>query len=199
MQNTSKITVLAWFTISIADMSCCWSCACCCCCPDCCMSDVFCCCCIINCCCCTICCCCWFPMPSAVQLAPWVWWMWRDEEGEKPAHKVVKARKSWTTRNYFTNVLFGPSELQVYDGSVIRLQEISFGYSFSEKFLDKTPFGALSITASGFNLWYDAYNTPDRANFDPNVVGTGVGNGRGFDFLNGPSSKRYGLSIKASF
>jgi hypothetical protein len=100
---------------------------------------------------------------------------------------------------YFSNVLFGPSELQVWDGSVVRLQEVSFGYTFPEKFLDKTPFGSLSITASGFNLWYDAYNTPEKANFDPNVAGTGVGNGRGFDFLNGPSSKRYGLSIKASF
>ena len=30
-------------------------------------------------------------------------------------------------------------------------------------------------------------------------VGVGVGNGRGWEFLNGPSSKRYGISIKASF
>jgi hypothetical protein len=100
---------------------------------------------------------------------------------------------------YFNNVLFGPSELNVWDGSVIRLQEVSFGYSFPEKFLEKTPFGTLSVTASGFNLWYDAYNMPDRANFDPNIAGTGVGNGRGYDYMNGPSSKRYGLSIKASF
>lgn len=100
---------------------------------------------------------------------------------------------------YFSNVLFGPSELQIYDGSVIRLQEISLGYTFPEKFLEKTPFGSLSITASGFNLWYDAYNTPNAANFDPNVAGAGVGNSRGFDFLNGPSSRRYGLSVRASF
>jgi len=100
---------------------------------------------------------------------------------------------------YFSNVLFGPSELQVYDGSVLRLQEVSIGYTFPERFLEKTPFGSLSITASGFNLWYDAYNTPDETNFDPNVAGVGVGNGRGWDYLNGPSSKRYGLSIKASF
>ncbi len=100
---------------------------------------------------------------------------------------------------YFSNILFGPSELQVYDGSVVRLQEISFGYSVPKKYLEKTPFGSFSITASGFNLWYDAYNTPDGANFDPNVAGVGVGNGRGFDFLNGPSSKRYGISVKASF
>ena len=100
---------------------------------------------------------------------------------------------------FFSNVLFGPKELQVYDGSVLRLQEVSFGYSVPKKFLDKTPFGSLSVTASGFNLWYDAYNTPAGANFDPNVAGVGVGNGRGFDYINGPSSRRYGMSVKASF
>ena len=100
---------------------------------------------------------------------------------------------------YFNNVLFGPKELSIYDGSVVRLQEISLGYSFPQDMLDKTPFGALSITATGFNLWYDAYNVPDATNFDPNVAGVGVGNGRGFDYLNGPSSKRFGISLKASF
>ena len=100
---------------------------------------------------------------------------------------------------FFNNVLFGPTELRIYDASVIRLQELSLGYSFPKKFLDKTPFGALTITAQGFNLWYDAYNTPDGANFDPNVAGVGINNGRGFDFINGPSSRRYGFSIKASF
>ena len=79
------------------------------------------------------------------------------------------------------------------------LQEISLGFSFPKKWLDKTPLGSLSLTAQGFNLWYDAYNMPDGANFDPNVQGVGIGNGRGFDFINGPSSRRYGLSIKASF
>ena len=100
---------------------------------------------------------------------------------------------------YFSNVLFGPKELQVYDASVLRLQEVSLSYNVPKKLLDRTPFGSLSLTASGFNLWYDAYNTPDGANFDPNVAGVGIGNGRGFDYINGPSSRRYGLSVKASF
>ncbi len=100
---------------------------------------------------------------------------------------------------YFSNVLFGPKELQIYDASVVRLQEVSLGYSLPKAILDKTPFGAVSFTASGFNLWYNAYNMPERANFDPNVAGIGVGNGRGFDYLNGPSSKRVGLSVKLSF
>ena len=100
---------------------------------------------------------------------------------------------------YFNNILFGPKELLIYDASVIRLQEVSLGYSLPSKFLDKTPFGALTFTASGYNLWYDAYNTPNDANFDPNVAGVGIGNGRGFDYLNGPSSRRFGFSVKASF
>ncbi|WP_321540260.1 hypothetical protein [Flavobacterium piscinae] len=63
----------------------------------------------------------------------------------------------------------------------------------------KNIFGGLSFTLSGNNLWYEAINTPKGVNFDPNVAGTGVGNGRGFDYLNGPSSRRYGFSVKASF
>jgi hypothetical protein len=100
---------------------------------------------------------------------------------------------------YFDNILFGPDELQVYDGSVVRLQEVSLGYSLPASILDKTPFGSLKISVSGYNLWFDAYNTPDGINFDPNVAALGVGNGQGFDFLSGPSSKRYGLSVQASF
>ena len=68
-----------------------------------------------------------------------------------------------------------------------------------QKLLEQTPFGSVTITASGNNLWFDAINTPDGANFDPNTSGTGVGNGFGFDFLNGPSAKRYGFSVKATF
>ncbi len=100
---------------------------------------------------------------------------------------------------YFSNVLFGPDELGVWDASVVRLQEVSLGYSLPTKWLDRTPFGSLSFTVSGFNLWYEAINIPKGTNFDPNVAGVGIGNGRGFDFLNGPSSRRYGLSVKATF
>jgi hypothetical protein len=100
---------------------------------------------------------------------------------------------------YFTNILNGPAELSVFDASVIRLQEVSFAYTFPQEFLDKTPFGELSLTFAGYNLWHDAYNTPKEVNFDPNVAGAGIGNARGIDYMNGPSTKRYGVSLKASF
>ncbi|MGX1929843.1 SusC/RagA family TonB-linked outer membrane protein [Flagellimonas sp. 2504JD4-2] len=100
---------------------------------------------------------------------------------------------------FFSNLLFGPSELQIYDATTIRLQEASLSYGLPSKFLDKTPFGSLTFTVSGQNLWYRAVNTPKGANFDPNTAGLGVNNGQGFDFINGPSSRRYGLSVKATF
>jgi TonB-linked SusC/RagA family outer membrane protein len=100
---------------------------------------------------------------------------------------------------YFSNVAFGPSELQVYDGSTIRLREISLGYSIPKKSLEKTPFGSLSITLSGQNLWFKGINVPEGTNFDPENLGVGVGNALGFDFINSPGSQRYGMSIKATF
>ena len=81
----------------------------------------------------------------------------------------------------------------------MRLQEVSLAYTISSKLLEKTPFGSVSVKFSGFNLWYNAYNTPEGIHFDPNTTGLGAGNGAGFDFLTGPSSRRYGLSVNASF
>ncbi|MGV6829389.1 MAG: SusC/RagA family TonB-linked outer membrane protein [Flavobacteriales bacterium] len=101
---------------------------------------------------------------------------------------------------YFDNgFASAANELSVYDASVVRLREVSLGYSLPSKFLDKTPLGKLVIKASAYNMWYDAYNMPDGVNFDPNTAGLGAGNGQGFDYLTGPSSKRYGLSINATF
>ena len=116
-----------------------------------------------------------------------------DESGNPNTHQINNSDY------YFSNVLFGPSELQVYDASTIRLQEVSLTYSLPSNLLNNTPFGSVSFTASGYNLWYDAINTPDGANFDPNTSGLGVGNGFGFDYINGPSAKRYGLSAKITF
>jgi len=96
-------------------------------------------------------------------------------------------------------VLYGADENLVYDATVFRLQEISLGYSLPKSVIDKTPFGLVSITFSGNNLWFLAPNMPKNANFDPNVAGLGVGNGAGFEYLNGSSSKRFGVSLKASF
>lgn len=100
---------------------------------------------------------------------------------------------------YFNNLGFGPSEFSVWDATTIRLNEVSLSYSLPKALLENTPFGRVELTAAGYNLWYNAVNLPEGTNADTNINGLGVGNGLGFDFISGPSLRRYGGSIKLTF
>lgn len=99
---------------------------------------------------------------------------------------------------YFIN-LVDPVGQGIYDASHLRLREISLAYNLSEKMLEKTPFGTVTFSLSGQNLYVKAFNIPDAFNFDPEALSTGVGNGQGLDFQTGPTSKRYSFSVKATF
>ena len=101
---------------------------------------------------------------------------------------------------YFTNLSgFFATDVIVYDASVIRLREMSLSYALPASVLSKSPFGSLSITFSGQNLWYNAPNTPEYVNLDPETSSLGVGNSRGLEYLTGPTSKRYGVSVRVTF
>ncbi len=94
---------------------------------------------------------------------------------------------------------FGADEGSVFDGTTLRLREISLAYDLPKRFLSSTPFGAFSFKLYGQNLWYNAVNFPKGVNFDPEVLSLGVGNGQGFDYLTGPTAKRYGISLNVRF
>ncbi len=102
------------------------------------------------------------------------------------------------TSLYF-NTYFFSEEFEVWNATVIRLREISLSYSLPAKWLSKTPFGSISLIASGQNLFYYAPNFPHHVHFDPETSSLGVSNGRGLELLTGPSSKRYGASIRVTF
>ncbi|MBS1919458.1 MAG: SusC/RagA family TonB-linked outer membrane protein [Bacteroidetes bacterium] len=106
-----------------------------------------------------------------------------------------------TSGAYYNNTLpnGAPDESAVFDQTCIRLREASFSYSFPAKLLRKLPIGSLSITLSGNNLWYNAPNFPKHVHFDPDVSGLGVSNGRGLEFLTGPSARRMGASLRITF
>lgn len=99
------------------------------------------------------------------------------------------------------NTFYGGNinELNVFDGTTIRIQEASLGYSFPKQLLKDTPFGSMSFTISGSNLWFKAVNFESNINYDTNASSTGVGNGQGIDFITGPSTRRYGFTFRASF
>ena len=110
-----------------------------------------------------------------------------------PNNKMVGAS------TFTFSTIFYASELETWDASVLRLSELSLTYDIPKEWLERTPFGMASISAQGFNLWYDAYNMPEASNFDPNIAGLGVGNGSGFEYFNGVSARRYGVSLKFTF
>ncbi|MFT5998727.1 MAG: TonB-linked SusC/RagA family outer membrane protein [Neolewinella sp.] len=101
--------------------------------------------------------------------------------------------------DYGFAAFFGADEGTIFDGTVVRLREVSLAYSLPASLLEKTPFGSISLRVSGENLWYNAPNFPPGVNFDPEVLSLGVGNGRGFDYLTGPTAKKFGANITLTF
>jgi hypothetical protein len=104
-----------------------------------------------------------------------------------------------TAANYFFDNYFFTDEAIAFDGSTVRLRELSLSYNLPSSLVTKTPFKRASLAASGTNLWFKALNFPPNMNFDPDVLGLGVGNGLGFDFVTGPSSRRFGGTLTLTF
>ena len=117
-----------------------------------------------------------------------------DAEGN-PNRQVITA-----TNLGFGTFILGPDELYVYDGTTLRLREVSLGYTLPASILENTPFGQVSITLIGNNLWFRSVNFPEHLNFDTDVTSLNAGgNGLGFDFLTGPSSGRGGFNVSLTF
>ena len=99
----------------------------------------------------------------------------------------------------FNNVYFFGDEGRIFDGTTIRLQELSLNYSLPASLLKKMKIKGISLGVTGNNLWYRALKFPPGLNFDTDNLGLGVGNGLGFEFLTGPSSRRIGGTLKLTF
>lgn len=97
---------------------------------------------------------------------------------------------------------YGADEVNIYDATVVRLREVSLGYSVPKAFLKKYAkvFGALRFSVSGRNLWFYAPNMLPGLNFDPEVLSNFAdSNIQGFDLGAAPSTRRFGFNLNASF
>ncbi len=103
------------------------------------------------------------------------------------------------TQYGFNNSGFFINESAIYDATNLRLREISLSYKLPKKYLKNLPFGTISFSIVGQNLWFKAFNFPKYLNFDPEVLSLGVGNGQGFDYLTGPTAKRFGINFNLTF
>ncbi len=103
---------------------------------------------------------------------------------------------SGTTSSFAINS-FG--EFQVYDGTMIRLRDVTLGYNLPDKLFEKIPLGGITISFSGRNLWFLAPNLPKYTHFDPETSTYGAGNIRGVEYSGAPSTRRYGVNLKVTF
>ncbi len=103
------------------------------------------------------------------------------------------------TIHYWENGGVFIDEMRVYDASFVKLREVALTYALPEKLLSNSPFGSVSLTLSGQNMWFRGLGFPKGANFDPELSGTGVGNARGFELMNVPTSKQFGGTLRFTF
>ncbi len=102
---------------------------------------------------------------------------------------------------FFGNTIIGSDaeDRGVFDGTRIRLREVSLSYSIPQSIISKLHIRNANISVVGNNLWWRALNAPEgsKADFDRTAFGTN--NGAGFDFLGGPSARRYGATLRLTF
>lgn len=100
-----------------------------------------------------------------------------------------------TARNYYQrlNLIY---ESVIQDGTYIKLRNVNLSYNFNQKFLQKTPFSAASLTATGRNLWIHA---PNFTGSDPEVSTYGTGNGsQGVYGYSVPTSRSYNFTLNVT-
>jgi TonB-linked SusC/RagA family outer membrane protein len=90
-------------------------------------------------------------------------------------------------------------EAAIYDGTIYRLREASLTYNVPSKTLAQTPFGSMSFSVIGSNLWYFAPNVPKYTNFDPEVTSFGSSRLQGIEVSAAPTSKRFGIKLNLTF
>ncbi len=83
----------------------------------------------------------------------------------------------------------------IYDGTNLRLRELTIGYMFPNKMLAKTPFTNLKLSFVGRNLWLIKNNIPG---YDPESSYS-TGNGQGIEYASLPSMRSFGFNLNVSF
>ncbi len=118
-----------------------------------------------------------------------------------PTGEVTYAanKKPISANSYFSNYLGDGSasatENAIFDGSWIRLREVSLTYDVPAKLIGPA-FRNLSVFATGRNLWLST----KYPGVDPETSLTGASsNVGGFDYFNMPSTKSYVLGLRVGF
>ena len=98
-------------------------------------------------------------------------------------------------QEYWTRVK-NIGERHVYDGTNLRLRELTFGYSLPKKLLAKTPFTNLKLSFVARNLWIIYSKIP--GGYDPETI-LSTGNAGGIEHYSFPTMRSFGFNLNVSF
>ncbi|MHB1168355.1 MAG: SusC/RagA family TonB-linked outer membrane protein [Longimicrobiales bacterium] len=91
----------------------------------------------------------------------------------------------------------GIHEGKIFDASNARLREVRLDWSVPREWLERTPFGGLSIGVEGRNLWLFYKKVP---HIDPETGLFGsASNGQGIEWNVLPSVRSFGINVEARF
>lgn len=114
-------------------------------------------------------------------------------KGVKADGKTPNDVKAEAMKYYMA--MAGITEEFVYDASFVKLRELSFGYTFPQKWIKKLGMSSLSLAIVGRNLWniYD-----DVPLVDPEAM-LNIGNGQGFESYGMPATRSIGFNLNVKF
>ncbi|MCC5928002.1 MAG: SusC/RagA family TonB-linked outer membrane protein [Cyclobacteriaceae bacterium] len=118
-----------------------------------------------------------------------------DESGNPIFVPFEKDYTPGEAQNYWSLLGERAQENFMYDASFIQLRQLTFGYSFPQKMLIKTPFNTLMLSFVGRNLAVLFKNTE---NIHPES-GYSSGNGQGLDYFGMPFVRSYGFNLRMTF
>ena len=110
-----------------------------------------------------------------------------------PTSVTVPYGEAWAQFG-FGSGFTGPTEAYIEDGSYIRLREVNLSYTFSGKWMDKTPIDALSVGVSARNLIL----ITDYTGVDPETSLVGAQSSQGLDYFQNPGTKSYGINLRVT-
>ncbi|MRI01123.1 SusC/RagA family TonB-linked outer membrane protein [Kriegella sp. EG-1] len=88
------------------------------------------------------------------------------------------------------------SDMFIYDASFVKLRQLTLGYSFPRKFLEKTFIQSLSVSLVGRNLWVIDKNID---NVDPESAYSTNAGAQGLEYFAMPPTRSYGFNFKVGF
>jgi hypothetical protein len=108
-----------------------------------------------------------------------------NEDGT-PNATVVSAQK------YYQQLITNVTTPTVFDGSFIKLRQVTLGYNFNAGFLEHTPFSGLKVSLAARNLLTLLKHTP---NFDPEDSFSSLPSSAGLEGGGLPDVRTYGISL----